>query len=537
MVRQAHHERFLCFRISYKILLLILLIRPLSASVTSEIFKQAGSKTKKPEVWLNIYVHGICSLKPLSTIANFIRFLNDDIGDSIYLDTVNIMRADPFFFQAQAIQDRGLQPINLDDNNKGAAASAMANIFEMVQASSSNTFLSPVRLDRPSLRLEASAGELMSRPVRRSCQAKTEWRGLPGPISPFPFDSLCSLRTKGGAEFILSLSKDRNERAGIHPEPCRRIDPNGFRNTSNAIKNYYYTYGWSGLFSKKAQYNDARNFLFELEKEVARFKAQGIQPKIRLFGYSHGGTVVLKMGMVKQKENLELSFSIDEAFLLGTPIQYDTDHYINDSLFKKIYNIFSRSDRVQKLDFLTCTQSLPDQIFKNHGNFVLPKKLVQIEIRVMRKKGEATKPLSLLTNQPINSGKRNHRDFRNVSPGHIELWFFGWTPKNYRPTFPLYPLPIVAFMPFIIKSIEPYESDPNVPITITIDVHRNSMLVNNHIGDGQPQALPFIGISKFLELKDFALKFKPDSELFNQKIYDEHINQAYNQALAARKQQ
>ena len=128
-------------------------------------------------------------------------------------------------------------------------------------------------------------------------------------------------------------------------------------NSSNYTKNYYYTYGWTGLLSRSARYNDAKEFLTLLEAEVAKFRAQGLNPKIRLIGYSHGGTVILgQLALVKQSEQLALNFTVNEAFLLGTPIQSDTDYLIDDPLFGKVYNIFSRSDRVQKLDFFSCGQ-------------------------------------------------------------------------------------------------------------------------------------------------------------------------------------
>ena len=132
----------------------------------------------------------------------------------------------------------------------------------------------------------------------------------------------------------------------------------------------------------------------------------------------------------------------------------------------------------------------------------------------------------------IYDGKKCSRNFRNVSPGHIELWFFGWTPLNYRSTFPLYPLPIVAFMPFIANSIKPFESNfkADTPITITLDPRRNSMVINNNLKCPQVYKLPFIGVENFLELKNTALQFKPDPALFNHQIYNEHIMQAYEKA-------
>jgi hypothetical protein len=396
---------------------------------------------QQEQVWLNVYVHGIISIKPHITVSNFILFLTDNVCDSIYSETVTQMRDSPFFFQNQAMQHRGLRQINLDDHKKGASASAMANIFEM------NNQINPL---------------------------------VP-------------------------------------------------------TKNYYYTYGWSGLLSRSARYNDAREFFYELEEEVAKFHAQGINPKVRLLGYSHGGTIILKLGMVKQKENLQPHFNIDEAFLFGTPIQFDTDLYINDPIFKKVYNIYSRGDRVQQLDFFSCGEFFSDRIFKNHCDFVVPDKLVQIEIRVIRKKGEACKPI-VADVQPcrlLYDGKTCSRNLRNVSPGHTELWFFGWTPMHYRHTFPLYPLPIVAFVPFIINSIKPLERNfkPEMPITVTIDPRRNSMIVNNNLRCPQVYRLPFVGIENLIALKELALQFKPDTALFNKEVYDEQIKQAYDEAM------
>ena len=370
------------------------------------------------------------------------RFLSDNVSDSIYSETVELMRDDPFFFQNQAIQARGLQPINLDNHAQGAASSAIANLFEMTSQ--------------------------------------------------------------------------------LHESP--------------PTTNYYYTYGWSGLLSRSARYNDAKEFIVSLEQEISAFRARGIHPKIRLLGYSHGGTIVIKLAMVKQRENLQLNFSIDEAFLFGTPIQYDTDYYINDPIFKKVYNIFSRGDRVQKLDFFSCGEFFSDRAFKNRFDYTVPDKLVQIEIRVIRRKGESCTPLALSSQECslLFNGKRCNRNFRNVSPGHTELWFLGWTPMHYRSTFPLYPLPIVTFMPFIINMIKSQELTfkSDAPISVTIDPRRNSMVINNNLRcDQQVYTMPFVGIHNLIKLKETALSYKPDPSLFNKCTYDEHIMEAYDKAI------
>ena len=393
------------------------------------------------DVWLTVFVHGIISIKPHVTVTNFLRFLNDDLNESLYAETVDIMRDDPFFFQNQTVQERGLKKIDLENQKPGASASLMANLFEQVN----------------------------------------------------------------------SLKK------------------------TNHSKNYYYTYGWTGLLSRSARYNDAKEFLTLLEAEVEHYRAQGINPKIRLIGYSHGGTIILKLAMVKRNEQLTPNFTINETFFFGTPIQFDTDYLIADPLFGKVYNIFSRSDRVQKLDFFSCGQFFSAHEFTPHCGFeVLPAKLTQIEIRIIRKKGEGCKPITSASAQepPIYDGVKCSRAIRNVSPGHTELWFFGWTPLNYRKTFPLYPLPIVVFAPFLVNSIAPFAQtfNPEKPIILTIDPRRNIMVLDNNQCDRIIHKLPFIGIENLLALKEKALRQRPDPNVYNWETFNEHITQAYNEA-------
>ena len=428
---------------SHKYFILFLSLGLVPALYTEDRPLSSPEKSTRQDVWLTVFVHGIISIKPHVTVTNFIRFLNDDVNESLYAETVDIMRDDPFFFQNQPVQARGLKSIDLTLHKKGFAANLLANLYEQVSS----------------------------------------------------------------------------------------------LNSANHTKNYYYTYGWTGLLSRSARYNDAKEFLTALEAEVAKFRAQGLNPKVRLIGYSHGGTVILKLALVKQTEQREPNFKINEAFLLGTPIQYDTDYLINDSLFGKIYNIFSRSDRVQKLDFFSCGQFFSAHEFQPHCGFeILPEKLTQIEIRIIRKKGENCTPITLASAQEplIFDGKRCSRSIRNVSPGHTELWFFGWTPMNYRKTFPLYPLPIVSISPYIINAIQPYMQNfkSDKPVIITIDPRRNSMIVNNNnLCDKEIYKLPFISIDKLLAFKKEALDQKPDPNLYNWETFNEHITQAYEKAI------
>ncbi len=313
-------------------------------------------------------------------------------------------------------------------------------------------------------------------------------------------------------------------------------------NAPQNIKNYYYTYGWSGLLSRSARCNDAKTFLLELEALVSQFRTQGIEPKIRIIGYSHGGTITLKLALAKRVHNLQLNFGIDEVYLVGTPVQFDTDYLIDDPFFKRVYNIFSRSDRVQKLDFFSCGQFFSDHVFKPHTGFeVLPDKLTQIEVRLIRKAGEGCKPLDACDADQflLFNGKRCSKKIRNISPGHIELWFFGWTISNYRKTLPIYPIPIAAFTPFIINSIQSLTAGhpPEIPFIVTLDPRRDSMIVTDQTCSRNHYALPFIGIQTLLGLQNDALRYKPCANNFSAELFTEHIEAACQQAIAELKEQ
>ena len=54
-------------------------------------------------------------------------------------------------------------------------------------------------------------------------------------------------------------------------------------NEKNPENNHYYTFGWSGLVSMSMRYQDARRFYTELTQEIEKFRAQGIEPKVRIY--------------------------------------------------------------------------------------------------------------------------------------------------------------------------------------------------------------------------------------------------------------
>lgn len=419
-----------------KILCSFLFLCPfsLSADLKTAVTEQPAKK----EVWLTIFVHGIMSIKPHITVSNFLRFLTDNVTDSVYYHTVQLMRDDPFFYQNQAMQGRGLLPIDINKSAPGAAPSFIAQVFEY-----------------------------MNQHIYKK----------------------------------------------------------------NSPKNYYYTYGWSGLLSKNQRYSDSLQFYRELQQEVKKFRARGIEPKIRMLGYSHGGKIILNLAEVQKKEAVDKSLHIDEVLFLGMPIQCSDVEEINNPIFKKIYNIFSGGDRIQKLDFFSAGQFFSDRRFKAKRQQELPSKLIQVEIKVIRKKGEGLLPLSAPCDKALlYDGDYCSRNIRNVSPGHTELWFFGWTPLHYRKTFPLFPLPIVTFTPYILNIINSVHEDfcPCHPIKIIVDPRRSVIILENKFCTGDIFKTKFLSNAEFTALRDKALSFYPIN--FNSQAYNEHIEKAYVRA-------
>lgn len=297
------------------------------------------------------------------------------------------------------------------------------------------------------------------------------------------------------------------------------------------IENHYYTFGWSGLLSPTCRYKEALGLYNAIDQEIESFQAKGIIPKVRVIGYSHGGNVVLNLGGVRQKEAVNKNLVIDETLLLGTPIQSETDYLIQDEVFKKVYNIFSTGDRVQKLDFFSFNRFFSQRVFKERPGFILPKKLIQIQLKLTRNtpKSRSNKKKFANTynfkNKAIVSGKSHL--LKDSSPGHAELWFFGWTPVHYRQTFALNPLPAVSIFPLIIKTVNEVEHQlhPEHPIIFDMRPEHGITLIKSVKQHKFHKVVEFIPQETFKKLQAMAHPYAPDS--FTVEEYSKHVYQAY----------
>jgi hypothetical protein len=418
--------------------------KPMTSNVALDKNNTKNNTTpSNQEPWLTVFVHGIKSVKPHISLDNFFRFMVDDIEDTIYAKTIELMRKDPFFFMNQPMREIGLHRADPNDIGRGKAANAIARLFD---------------------------------------------------------------------EINVMMGGQKN--------------------------NYYYTYGWSGLLSPKMRYKDAEFFFIALEKELKKYHDQGIYPRVRVIGYSHGGNVCLNLERIRRDKYPDSTMSIDQLLLLGSPIQGETDFLVNGPLFKRVYNFFSHADRIQRLDFFSFDRFFSGRTFTNHKCVCLPKKLTQVQIKVTRNARSTNccprkqKLAENLNNCAIISGNSNL--VRDISPGHSELWFFGWTPVHYRETYPLHPFPTVAFAPFIINELEKLDDVLPSPQPIVVDLRPDNkiMLVRPQQCATLYAAVPLLSQGEFEYLKKTIEPYAFDPSEYSAQEYNKHIQLAYEHARA-----
>lgn len=402
----------------------------------------SDQKQLQQETWLTIFVHGIMSIRPHLTLSNFMNFMRDDISNTVYSKTVELMRQDRYFHLNQAMQEFGLQKINLFDLSKENVTTAVASIYDEM----------------------------------------TKLSGAP------------------------------------------------------QANNYYYTFGWSGLLSPTVRYKEGENLFNNIVKELNTFWEQNIYPKVRLIGYSHGGNICLNLAAIRQDKYPLSPLTIDELILLGCPVQTETDYLVTDQIFKKIYHIYSQADRIQRIDFFSFNRCFSRRHFQNRQQFKMPKNLTQIRLKVMRnkktkkdKRRKKQQELALDFNKPsIISG--NSPLLRDMSPGHMELWFFGWTPGHYRDNFVLNPLPVLVFVPLIVHHLQQVESSLINPHPIVVDLRpeQEVMFIKQRKRNKFIQRFPFISKNDFGKLAEIALKNAPDN--YTREIYKNHIKSSFQSA-------
>ncbi|MGE0009242.1 MAG: hypothetical protein AB7F19_01765 [Candidatus Babeliales bacterium] len=280
--------------------------------------------------------------------------------------------------------------------------------------------------------------------------------------------------------------------------------------------NTYYTYGWSALLSKKLWKDEGELFYKALLQEIETYRAQGIQPKIRIIGYSHGGTIAAHLANAYNEENT--AFYVDELILLGMPGVPEAKELIQSPLFKKIYQIYSHGDRVQTLDFFSLNVVFSRKTFFGGKN--LPDNFHQIGIKLYRLSSSCTAKCKYGHAWPAPP-----RHVRPAHPGHTELWSFGWA-GGYRQYYPLYPLPIGVFIPWFIE-LSKQCSDCSRHISIAMHPYAEHTQIKCH-DTHITYDLPGFDTSLIEQMKEDALQFCPYE--YGALAYEQHLKIAIRKA-------
>ena len=289
--------------------------------------------------------------------------------------------------------------------------------------------------------------------------------------------------------------------AEIYDKINHLINPHDF-------ETHHYTFGWSGLLSIKSRRKSAQKLYEQLAQKIKKFQSEGYTIKVRVIGFSHGGTVALYLADEARKHSSP--FFVQELILISTPIQEDTKSYIRSPFFKEVYNFYSTGDRVQVSDFISSiTHSFSQHQFLAENQFKLPKKLTQVQIRFLRKS---------FTVKSVNMMPKEIPSRDYINPGHTEMFFFGWTAEWYRRHFPIKPLSVALLIPLIIKEIKEYHLEgKNIRATIIPD---EEIVIFDIKKDGQKITAPFFTKKQLSEFKNELNKSKPKDykSIFKKKV-------------------
>jgi hypothetical protein len=408
--------------------------------VTPRIFTQ--EQVTQEEKWITIFTHG--SFGSVLGLLNTMQVIHDNIAGTQYKKLINQMRKNPYFYKNQPILEKGL------------------------------------------IKVESSFDP----------------QTTPHKFAVYPISK--------AFEKISKLIAPRKE------------------------KNLFYTFGWSGLMSQTQRKKEAIRFYNALSDEIQKYKEQGINPKIRVIAHSHGGNISLNLAAVKtclnHLENPEIlekmsqnpddkesllqmqkhlkalptrtvaknnkgqkifdflpenqNLQIDELIMLGTPIQPETQYLCLHDCFKKVYNLYSDEDVVQKIDWVSTKRYYSEQRInfpEKIKNKKALSKVVQVKIMIGRQvEPIINKGVSGLDNSWTLTLKAPSEKFLGLwdkvvsaakgifykatqDPTHRELWFICWDQDDNFAH-----LPTVIFTPAILNVIENEVSAQNTDLDLNI---------------------------------------------------------------------
>ena len=308
---------------------------------------------------------------------------------------------------------------------------------------------------------------------------------------------------------------------------------NQFFNINQHNPQLYYTFGWSGLATTSARAEAGIGLYKALADLTQELRGRGINFTLQLYGYSHGGNVVLSVAHGAPKNP---PFTIDRAILLGMPVQCETDYLCQHAIFKTIYHLYSRSDFVPAMDCFSFKRFFSSTVFQSRPNFILPNKLYQIQLRITDTLN-THRSYRNIDQQLASFITGNARFLRDRSPNHTELWFFEWTPYGYRSRSPLRPFCLAAFIPYIVHYLEQanISFDPEIPTVVDLRPYYQETIIRPLYQVDPVAVFPFASAQEIAKLAYSLQPFWTDRMTLER--YNRHIQHAINLAHEQIKQE
>ena len=158
---------------------------------------------------------------------------------------------------------------------------------------------------------------------------------------------------------------------------------------------------------------------------------------------------------------------------------------------------------------------------------------MQIEMKFVRKARKTstkkTTPRYLdFDNPAIISGKTHL--LRNTSPGHLEFWFFGWSPRHYRQDFTIHPLPAFIALPYVIHCINQIKGEIVNPYPVIADIRPEfeTLIIKQRKENHITKIFPFLSKQQLEHLIRIANQVAIDSSFEDE--YNTHVQSAFKQA-------
>ena len=114
-------------------------------------------------------------------------------------------------------------------------------------------------------------------------------------------------------------------------------------------KEHFYIFGWNGRLRFHERKKAAHELYNQIKTLKGQYEIQGYVPIFKIITHSHGGNVALYLAPLNE-EARDTSLTIDELILLACPVQVETEQYVNESIFNRVFSLHSHHDILQVLD-------------------------------------------------------------------------------------------------------------------------------------------------------------------------------------------